>query len=348
MLERIRRAFAPPAPHREERRWRETDFVARLEELIDERRGEDALDFLLAELEGLAGSTLHRREKLNHLLYAGHIVEAHTSAKHGPDKLGRKLRLLQKRLKEVGAAPEGTFLDFGCGRHDPLGLATVAYCNGFRRAVACDLEPVRNPAYSAISMHRILLDLFRFPDRYRLPGGERKNFRRRLKRISPTPFARRDFAKGLEELEGKVDYRLAELTTLDIDDEELGLVISMAVLEHVEAPADIYEWLYRKTRPGSVQFHYIDLADHRSYQTGSKYNAWSFLTEQAEADNHNRLRAHEHLDLIRAAGFELCQENKVTQEIPAETRERLVAPWRDLPREELETIGLRVLLRRPA
>ncbi|MCA1750025.1 MAG: class I SAM-dependent methyltransferase, partial [Sphingomonadales bacterium] len=198
------------------------------------------------------------------------------------------------------------------------------------------------------SMYDILLELNRFPQRFLLPGADKKSFRARVKPIAARRFANRDFKGGIAELQGKVDYRIAELTSLEVADGELGFVVSIATLEHVADPATIYRWLFRKSRPTGGQFHYIDLCDHRAYGSDSKFDAWSFLTEENASPNVNRLRAHEHLELIRQAGFEVVREERVTNDIPPATRERLIAPWRSLPKEELETVGLRLLLRRPA
>ena len=193
---------------------------------------------------------------------------------HGPDKLRRKIGLLKRHLRTVAAPPSGTFLDFGCGRHDPLGLATVAYANGYDRAIACDMKGVEIPAYSAMSMYEILLEIFRWPTRYRFPGVEAKIIRQRISQIKPLPFAQLDFAEGVAQMKGKVDYRLAELSTLDVGDAELGFAVSFAVLEHVEDAADIYRWLFRKARAGSAQYHYIDLADHRAYGKKKDFDYW--------------------------------------------------------------------------
>lgn len=336
---------APPPP--KARRWDEAAFVDRLEDLVAAGKGETALDFMLSELGGLAEAKLHRRKKLNHLRFAGRILEGATSSKHGPEKLARKTRIVRRGLEGLGMRVEGSFLDFGCGRHDPVALAAMAYANGFGRAVACDMKPVEIPAYSAVSMYDNLLEMHRWPGRFLLPGTERAAFAKRLEELDPMPFRNRDFKGGLAKLGQKIEYRLAELTTLDIADGELGFAVSFAVLEHVMRADEIYDWLFRKTQPGGGQCHYIDLADHRSYGRKRDYDAWSFLTSETAPATVNRLRAHEHIALVRRSGFEIVEESRVTRRIPPATRERLLPPWRDLPAEELETIGLRLLLRRP-
>ena len=347
MLKRNRKAKQPTDTAAAEDRFSADAFAARIEAMVDEGRGEEALDLFLSQLGPLAQSPLHRREKLNHLRFLGRLIEGSTASKHGPDKLFRKTRMIGRYMEQLGATPVGTFLDFGCGRHDPLALATVAFANGFERTIACDLDPVANASYSALSMYDILLELNRLPQRFLLPGGDKKSFRNRIKAIAPRPFAKREFDRGCAAMAGQVDYRIAELTSLDISDGELGLAVSFAVLEHVTDAPTIYEWLFRKTRPGCGQIHYIDLADHRAYRDSGSYDKWSFLTEEVGPPTLNRLRAHEHLEMAARAGFEIAQEERVSADMPRETSERLRDPWRELPKEELETIGLRMLLRRP-
>ena len=326
----------------------EKAFVARLETLFAEGRGEQALDYLIDQAGAIAASSLHRRVKLNHLRYASRLIENQTSAKHGFEKLGRKIGTIATNLEGTSYRPDGTFLDFGCGGHDPLGLATAFWANGHSRSIACDLRNPDIPLYSALSMFELVSGMRNAPHAYTLPGVDPESVGKRIRALPVNRFWNRDFAGGVAALAGKVDYRLAELTTLDVEDGELGFAVSFAVLEHVDAPRAVYDWLFRKTRPGALQFHFIDLADHRTYRSGAEHDFWSFLTEPEAPPNVNRLRANEHLELIEAAGFEFLNRHRKTAPLPESTRARLLPPWRNLPAEEIETIGLSVLLRRPA
>ncbi|MEM8697196.1 MAG: hypothetical protein AAGE05_14335, partial [Pseudomonadota bacterium] len=110
----------------------------------------------------------------------------------------------------------------------------------------------------------------------------------------------------------------------------------------------VYEWLFRKTKPGGVQYHFIDLVDHRYYFGTGEFNEWSFLSEETGPDNVNRLRVSEHRALLEQAGFEIIKERHKSKAIPEEARETLLPPWSDMPDTEINTTKMWCLLRRPA
>jgi hypothetical protein len=335
----------PPAPPKPPV-FSEPDFLERFTALIGEDRGEDALDLLLAEAGALAGSRLHRRIKLNHFRYAAKIIEAKTQGKHGIGKLTTKFQGIVRNLDKFDIPEGGGFLDFGCGEHDPLALALIFYLNGFDRAIACDMRPPHIPAYSAASMAEIVTHMRADPSPLLLPGRDRAQFESRLGDLDVGPFDRFDFDAGIAAFSGKVDYRLADLLTLDVEDGSLALAISFAVLEHVDEPDAIYEWLFRKTMPGGLQFHFIDLADHRAYRQDPRFHEWSFLTEEEGPPYLNRLRAHEHLAKIEAAGFEILRKVPRSDPMPDGLRDHLVAPWSAMSDAEIGVAKLRVALRR--
>ncbi len=324
----------------------EKKFLGEIEALIDNDKGERALDRFLAMLPDLATTRMHRRVKLNHLHFAGRMIQDNTSAKHGYEKVSKKFALVERRIQGHDLPKGGTFLDFGCGEYDPLALSVIYYINGMDRNIACDLREPRSPRYSAVSMYDILANITMFPEKYRRPDTDREQFAERLASLNAGPFFNGDFEGGLATLSGKIDYRIENLLDLDVDDETLSLAISFAVLEHVTDVKKIYRWLFEKTRPGGLQFHFVDMADHRSYRGTSEFDPWTFLTEQEAAANHNRLRAHEHTKAFRDAGFEILEIEPIRKKIPPATRERLISPWKDLPSNEIETIRARFLLRR--
>ncbi len=325
----------------------EAAFLEGFHALLDQKQPERALDFFISQVGDLAASNVHRRIKLNHFRYAARILEGRTSAKHGFEKLRRKIRSINAHLKGIDI-PKGAFLDFGCGEHDPVALASAFHFNGFERAIACDLRPPQIPSYSAVSMAEILLNMRAMPSQYLLRGNNLEQFKLQLADVDPQLFAQGDFDAGVRHLEGKIDYRLADLVTLDVEDQTLALTVSFAVLEHVLDPKGVYEWLFRKTKPGGVQFHYIDLADHRSYAGNGKFDKWSFLTSEDGPPNLNRLRAQEHREAFERVGFEIIEEQRTLAQIPPETKARLIQPWRNLSDEEINTIGSRLTLRRPS
>ncbi|MEM8697328.1 MAG: hypothetical protein AAGE05_15005 [Pseudomonadota bacterium] len=219
----------PPPPKTPTKpRFSEKRFLEEFNALLEGENGEQALDYFLSQLGDFAGSSIQRRIKLNHLRYASRILENRTPGKHGFEKLTRKLRSVHNTVAGIDL-PKGSFLDFGCGEHDPLGLATAHYLNGFDRAIACDLVPIHVPAYSAFSMYEILANMLAFPENYLRQGGNLEQFKSRLAEFDLQPFLDCDFSAGVASLKGKIDYRLDDILNLDVADEELSLTVSFAV-----------------------------------------------------------------------------------------------------------------------
>jgi hypothetical protein len=108
------------------------------------------------------------------------------------------------------------------------------------------------------------------------------------------------------------------------------------------------EWLYRKSRPGAVQYHFIDIADHRSYPPGSPYDPWSFLTEETAPKGMNRLRKSEFLRAIGEVGLDVVAIRAQEGNIPDATQRNFLPRWRQMSEDDQRTIKLNVTLRRPA
>jgi hypothetical protein len=325
----------------------ERKVVEQFNELILAGSGELALDLLIKSLPALAASKLNRKEKHNHLLFMSLILQNSTNGKHGFRKLLRKVSAANEHIEGLVVPPGSTFLDFGCGAHDPIAVASYYYLNGYNRAIACDLLQPRNPVYSALSMYDILANIAVFPDRYKMPGTDSASFADRYSHFPTAQFQAGDFGYGLDQLVGKVDLRIQSLLDLDVEDRELGFAVSFAVLEHVEDPKAIAEWLFRKSRPGGVQYHFIDMADHRSYSPGAGFNPWSFLTEET-AKNANRVRKSEFVRIIRDVGFEIVSCKATESDVPDEIYKNLAPRWRELTDEDLRTTKLHITIRRPA
>lgn len=325
----------------------EREIVAAVSDLIEAGRGEEALDLFLAETPRLLALPFNRREKLNTLSYLGRWLQESTGSKHGPDKLHRKRRKIERYLRPHGLRGEGAFLDLGCGDHDPIALSTLCYLNGFDRAIACDLRGPRNPRYSAMAMLDVIAHLRLFSRRYRFADADHKLYRTRLAEIDAAPFAHGDFAAGLASLKGKIDAWIGDVVDADVAEGELGLAVSIAVLEHVTDLDGVLAWLYRRTRPGGLHLHAIDMADHRGYARDGRFDAWSFLTEEEGPSGMNRLRKSEHLAAIRRAGFDILVEEGKRKEIPPATFAAILPRFREMPEGDLTTTQLNVVLRRP-
>lgn len=324
----------------------EQDFVDAFDTRMKEGRPEDAFDCLLAELPMISRSHMNRKEKLNHLLYTTLQLQRAGITKHGWEKLVRKKRQAARAFTDYDVDRNSTFLDFGCGAHDPIALSSCFYLNGFNRSVACDILAARNPTYSSLSMYQTLAHAGLFPELFRLPGTDAKQFDERLATLEADTFADGQWSEALDRLRGKIDHHVTDVVELPVADNELGFVVSFAVLEHLTDLQGVMHWLYAKSKPGAVQFHFIDIADHRSYGNEPDFDPWTFLTEAEPPGWMNRLRKSQHLAAIETAGFEILSVKDAQEEIPAATRERFLEPWAAMTEEDLATTKVTVIFRK--
>ena len=125
------------------------------------------------------------------------------------------------------------------------------------------------------------------------------------------------------------------------------MLTSFALLEHVTDLAGIFARCLELLAPGGISYHFIDLADHRSYRGDDSYTAFSFLTETAAPANMNRLRAPQFAAAALAAGFEVLVDRRIVAEMSADDRENLVAPFSTMPLEDVATTKQHLVLRKP-
>ena len=223
---------------------------------------------------------INLQEKINHLLYLPRQIQAGGKGKHGYAKLLSKTAGIEKQIAGLDLPKGGGFLDCGCGTHDPLALA-VYYClNGLDFAYAVDVSPPRNPAYSAFSMYDILANIRSFPRRYCREGVSPTEIITRLEELPIEQFEKGDFSTGLSRSPDHLRYETCGVEKSTVQPESLGLIVSFAVLEHVDDLAGVCRKLYDSLMPGGIAYHFIDLVDHRSYAADGKYHALSFLTEK--------------------------------------------------------------------
>ncbi|MGP1281737.1 MAG: methyltransferase domain-containing protein [Parasphingopyxis sp.] len=325
----------------------EEQFLSDFDSLLGAERHDEAIDLLIRQLPKMANSRLNRMEKLNHLLFGGRRLQHAGIGKHGWEKLLRKAHTANRAFADRNIARNSTFLDLGCGPHDPVALSAYYYLNGFRRTLACDLQPPRNALFSAYSMYDIVVHMRAFPEKIRMSGTDERLFRERLDDFEIERFAKGDWSGAMAQLSGKIEHYPKNVLELPVDDGELGFAVSFAVLEHVDDADAIMKWLYRKATPGGIQFHFIDMADHRSYDADSDADAWTFLTEEEAPPSMNRLRKSEHLAAIEKAGFRIVSMNETKAEMPRKTAARLIEPWKSMSDEDLLTTKLTVVIQKP-
>lgn len=108
---------------------------------------------------------------------------------------------------------------------------------------------------------------------------------------------------------------------------QIDLIISQAVMEHVDDIQDAYSKMYEWLRPGGIITHQIDYKAHEMTKEwyGHWYLSdpvWSFLLEGRKYSI-NRYPHSAHIKAIEKAGFEIKnivpfnQENKLKDKLPA-------------------------------
>jgi SAM-dependent methyltransferase len=251
----------------------------------------------------------------------------------------------------------GTVAELGPG--DSLGIGLAAILTGASRYFAFDAMPHARPR-----ANRETLDVLArlFAARTPIPGGDE------LPEITPH-VASLEFPRALLEarlasprrleairaaLGGEADdavsirYAAPWHDSALVEAESVDLVISQAVLEHVDDLDATYGALARWLRPGAVMSHAIDLRSHGL--TRDWYGHWTVpdplwrVVRGRRPYLINRAGASEHLRRMERAGFEIIRLQR-TPDAPA-SRGSLARSFRDLPDEDLATAGCFVIARK--
>jgi methyltransferase family protein len=102
------------------------------------------------------------------------------------------------------------------------------------------------------------------------------------------------------------DLSPASAEQLELADNSMDIVFSLAVLEHVHSPQAVIENIYRMTRPGGWCLHMIDLRDHRDFDKPLEFLKLEESSYRASRPNgENRWRASDFIDAFASAGFEI-------------------------------------------
>ncbi len=123
-------------------------------------------------------------------------------------------------------------------------------------------------------------------------------------------------------------------------EEQAQLLISQAVLEHVDDLAGAYAAMYRWLAPGGFTSHEIDLRSHNFARSWNGHwtlsdPSWALIRGRRRyAINREPLSTH--LRLLEQAGFRIVHVKRLTQ--PTEiSRGKLAPRFRDLDDEDLTT-----------
>ena len=327
-------------------RFSDKDLRAEILDLIGSRSTAKAGRALIENLRPMAEARFNIKEKLSNLLFLSRIVQDGGGAKYGHAKLRSKIRSVTGFLRQH-TLPKGGFVELGCGAHDPIAMSTFFYLNGFEPSCGVDLLPPRVEQYSALSMYDILANMKLFPARYVWRGGDPEALAARIDTIDVAKFESGDFWGGLDSMAGKVRLIDEDLLICDLQPGSIALLTSFAVLEHVTDIGGIFSRCFDLLAPGGIAYHFIDLADHRSYRGDDTFTAFSFLTEDEAPPNMNRVRAPQFTEAALAAGFELLVDRRILAEMSLAEAENLVAPFAMMARDDVATTKQHLVLRKP-
>lgn len=139
-----------------------------------------------------------------------------------------------------------------------------------------------------------------------------------------------------------------------IKNESFDVIVSAGVLEHIEK-GQLSEYIrefYRLLKPGGYCVHSINIADHLyaydksvSIKNYLKYSdkIWRFCFEN-EVQYFNRVQKSEWLALFNRAGLKLIDEESTCSNIGSiEINQK----YRELQRQDLECISLKIVHRKP-
>jgi SAM-dependent methyltransferase len=226
-------------------------------------------------------------------------------------------------------------LEYGPG--DILGVALLFYAHGAERVCCVDRFPLSKLSTKNIDAYQYLLDS--------LTGRERERADNAFKE-SGNP------ASGFNQ--SAIDYRVAR-NGLSGSEKEYDMIISRAVLEHVNNLEETMLDVKRGMKPGGVSIHQVDLKSHGL----DRYTAFDFLTwpeiayrlmyshkgfpNRWRVDKYKELAASSHLRVRHLSPTGLLDREKIEIVHP-----KLAKSLRHVTPEDLAWTGFWMVLEHPA
>lgn len=145
---------------------------------------------------------------------------------------------------------------------------------------------------------------------------------------------------------GPINYfspmeRMSEIPSNSVD-----LIVSQAVMEHVDQLEEIYTECFRALKPGGFMSHQIDLRCHDTAPEWNGHWKYSELTWRLMRGGRpwfiNRQPCSTHLSLVKRAGFYLCAEIKQFASFGVASKQ-LASRFQSLSDGDLRTSGVFIL-----
>jgi len=250
-------------------------------------------------------------------------------------------------MLDLDSPIHGTVVEFGCGRHNPLGLSVLLFLNGADATIATDLDPCLDDARAALAIYDLLVACLTSPDRFKLPGVQKAAFRERIERFDLERLRDGDLGGGLGNAPCRyvVGSFKSALETTELS--PVDLVVSFSVLEHVDDLPAIVDDFFTGIASGGRMVHTIDFIDHRAY--GSEISPWGYLLEGSPRQEiSNELRYSEVMGIVEARGFKTLSTYLGDEEPGPEVWSQLRERFRHLPRRDITTQAAIVVFERLA
>lgn len=147
-------------------------------------------------------------------------------------------------------------------------------------------------------------------------------------------------------------YYLAPMGRMnEIPSSSVDLIISQAVMEHVDQLEAIYAECFRILKPGGFMSHQVDFRCHDTAPEWNGHWKYSDLTWRLMRGGRpwfiNRQPCSMHLSLVSRAGFSLCAEIKQFGNFGISSRQ-LASRFKALSENDLKTAGVLVLANKSA
>ena len=218
-------------------------------------------------------------------------------------------RIMAGHLRDAGVTlPGARLFEIGTGWYPTFPFA--CFLAGAKRVHTVDLNPHLKPELVRKCAEGLAGHLETIAT---TSGAALDDVSKRQRQLVERLADRIDLAAATD---GVVHYAApADATRVDIGANELDVVFSNSVLEHV--PPAVVDGLYveamRILRPGGLMFHSVNCGDHYAYvdKTINQLNYLSYSDAAWSRWNNaflyqNRMRAYEFVDRAVAAGFEIA------------------------------------------
>ncbi len=158
------------------------------------------------------------------------------------------------------------------------------------------------------------------------------------------------FAYRPDKLEFHFPYSVESLPFID---DSFDCVYSFATFEHFRDPDAAALELHRITKPGGIQFHSIDLRDHRNFEEPLEFltmseKQWAEIGAQSGGYAFtNRLRSNQISDCFIRRGFKPLKKSPFMQySISPDLRKLLHTDYQGFSDEELGVLGCRFIIQK--